>query len=132
MSTTGALGGHRPHLPRSGMNDPEAVGRLHSLDISTGVDGPGTRFVAFLAGCPLRCLYCQNPDTWHMRDGTATTAAAVLRQVDRRARSSRAGLPSRDRGPLPLARVRRPPPDPAVMSSWRTCCPRRLALAPAS
>ena len=33
-------------------------GRLHSWDISTGVDGPGTRFVAFLAGCPLRCLYC--------------------------------------------------------------------------
>jgi pyruvate formate lyase activating enzyme len=59
-----------------------AEGRLHSWDVSTGVDGPGTRFVAFLAGCPLRCLYCQNPDTWHMRDGTATTAGAVLRQVE--------------------------------------------------
>ncbi|MET7401965.1 pyruvate formate-lyase-activating protein [Dactylosporangium sp. NPDC005572] len=57
-------------------------GRLHSWDISTGVDGPGTRFVAFLAGCPLRCLYCQNPDTWHMRDGTGTTAGAVLRQAE--------------------------------------------------
>ena len=56
-------------------------GRLHSWDLSTGVDGPGTRFVAFLGGCPLRCLYCQNPDTWHMRDATATTAAAVLRQA---------------------------------------------------
>ncbi|GAA3455123.1 pyruvate formate-lyase-activating protein [Dactylosporangium matsuzakiense] len=54
------------------------TGRLHSWDLSTGVDGPGTRFVAFLSGCPLRCLYCQNPDTWHMRDGTATTAADLL------------------------------------------------------
>ncbi|MFF5232986.1 pyruvate formate-lyase-activating protein [Dactylosporangium sp. NPDC000521] len=54
---------------------------MHSWDVSTGVDGPGTRFVAFLAGCPLRCLYCQNPDTWHMRDGTGTTAGDVLDQV---------------------------------------------------
>ncbi|WP_432971491.1 pyruvate formate-lyase-activating protein [Dactylosporangium sp. CA-233914] len=58
-----------------------AAGRLHSWDLSTGVDGPGTRFVAFLAGCPLRCLYCQNPDTWHMRDGSATTAGEVLSTV---------------------------------------------------
>ncbi|GAA0708745.1 pyruvate formate lyase-activating protein [Dactylosporangium roseum] len=53
-------------------------GRLHSWDVSTGVDGPGTRFVAFLAGCPLRCLYCQNPDTWRMRDGTRTTAGVII------------------------------------------------------
>ncbi|MEQ4304692.1 pyruvate formate-lyase-activating protein [Plantactinospora sp. B6F1] len=42
---------------------------VHSWDASTGVDGPGTRFVVFLAGCPLRCLYCQNPDTWRIRPG---------------------------------------------------------------
>ena len=53
-------------------------GRLHSWDISTGVDGPGTRFVTFVAGCPLRCQYCHNPDTWRQRDGTETTAANVL------------------------------------------------------
>lgn len=53
-------------------------GRLHSWDISTGVDGPGTRFVAFLSGCHLRCLYCQNPDTWRIRDGQDTTAGAVI------------------------------------------------------
>jgi pyruvate formate lyase activating enzyme len=58
-------------------------GRLHSWDLSVGVDGPGTRFVAFTAGCPLRCLYCANPDTWRMRDGTATTAGAVLADVAR-------------------------------------------------
>jgi pyruvate formate lyase activating enzyme len=61
-------------------------GRLHSFDLSTGVDGPGTRFVAFLAGCPLRCLYCHNPDTWRRRDGTPTTAGTVL---DRAARYRR-------------------------------------------
>jgi pyruvate formate lyase activating enzyme len=47
-------------------------GRLHSWDLSTGVDGPGTRLVFFLSGCPLRCLYCQNPDTW-ARPGLETS-----------------------------------------------------------
>lgn len=58
-------------------------GRLHSWDLSIGVDGPGTRFVAFTAGCPLRCLYCANPDTWRMRSGTSTTADTVLADVAR-------------------------------------------------
>jgi pyruvate formate lyase activating enzyme len=39
------------------------TGSVHSWDLSTGVDGPGTRFVAFLADCPLDCPYCHNPDT---------------------------------------------------------------------
>jgi pyruvate formate lyase activating enzyme len=45
------------------------TGSVHSWDISTGVDGPGTRLVVFLSGCPLRCAYCQNPDTWLRQDG---------------------------------------------------------------
>lgn len=49
-------------------------GWVHSWDLSTGVDGPGTRLVLFLSGCPLRCLYCQNPDTWCKQDGTLTPA----------------------------------------------------------
>jgi pyruvate formate lyase activating enzyme len=56
-------------------------GRIHSWDLSTGVDGPGTRFVLFVAGCPLRCLYCANPDTWHMRDGEETTADEVMARI---------------------------------------------------
>lgn len=42
---------------------------VHSWELVTAVDGPGTRMTMFLAGCPLRCLYCHNPDTLKMRDG---------------------------------------------------------------
>jgi pyruvate formate lyase activating enzyme len=59
------------------------TGWVHSWDLSTGVDGPGTRFVVFLSGCPLRCLYCHNPDTWCKRDGTETELeelAALMRR----------------------------------------------------
>lgn len=60
-----------------------ATGSLHSFDVSTGVDGPGTRFVAFLAGCPLRCLYCHSPDTWYRRSGRPVTADELLVEVRR-------------------------------------------------
>ncbi|GIH21114.1 pyruvate formate-lyase-activating protein [Rugosimonospora africana] len=58
-------------------------GRFHSYDLSVGVDGPGTRFVAFLAGCPLRCLYCHSPDTWNLRNGKLSSVDDVMTEVDK-------------------------------------------------
>jgi len=62
------------------------LGRVHSWDVSTGVDGPGTRMVVFLAGCPLRCLYCHNPDTWRMRGGRLRGVAEMERRMRRYSR----------------------------------------------
>jgi pyruvate formate lyase activating enzyme len=57
------------------------TGSIHSWDISTGTDGPGTRFVVFTNGCPLRCLYCQNPETWRMRDGHRTSVDDLMTEI---------------------------------------------------
>jgi len=59
------------------------IGSLHSWDVSTGVDGPGTRFVAFLAGCPLRCQFCHSPDTWYRRSGHPVSADDLVREIQR-------------------------------------------------
>nr|WP_055509265.1 pyruvate formate-lyase-activating protein [Nonomuraea pusilla] len=56
-------------------------GVISSWDLSIGVDGPGTRFVVFTGGCPLRCLYCQNPETWRMRDGRRVTVDEVMAEA---------------------------------------------------
>lgn len=59
------------------------LGSVHSWELVTAVDGPGTRLTVFLAGCPLRCLYCHNPDTMQMRRGTDVTADEILARVKR-------------------------------------------------
>ncbi len=59
------------------------IGSVHSWELVTAVDGPGTRMTTFFAGCPLRCLYCHNPDTMKMREGTAVTAQALMKKIKR-------------------------------------------------
>lgn len=56
---------------------------VHSWELVTAVDGPGTRMTMFLAGCPLRCLYCHNPDTLKMRDGHPIMLADAIDRVMR-------------------------------------------------
>lgn len=68
---------------RESLRAPGQSGSVHSWELVTAVDGPGTRLTYFLAGCPLRCLYCQNPDTWQMRRGTRTTVEEVAKRVSR-------------------------------------------------
>ena len=58
-------------------------GRIHSLESFGTVDGPGTRFVVFTQGCPMRCAYCHNPDTWDVNGGNLMDASHIIEQYEK-------------------------------------------------
>ena len=71
-------------LDRLEVSDPLAVrGRVHSVETFGTVDGPGTRFVVFCQGCPMRCAYCHNPDTWEFGAGDERSVGQLLEAFER-------------------------------------------------
>ena len=61
------------------------LGYVHSTETFGTVDGPGIRYVVFMQGCPMRCIYCHNPDTWQIGVGTTKSADEILNEYRKNA-----------------------------------------------
>ncbi len=57
-------------------------GYIHSIETLGALDGPGLRVVVFFQGCPMRCKYCQNPDTWALKDGILTDTNTLIKKIE--------------------------------------------------
>jgi pyruvate formate lyase activating enzyme len=75
--------GRSPDAPDESVFDGTegTYGWLHSYETGSTVDGPGVRIMLFMSGCLLRCLYCHNPDTWHLKDGTKIELSHAIRRL---------------------------------------------------
>ena len=61
----------------------ELKGRIHSFDSFGTVDGPGIRFIVFMQGCPLKCKFCHNRDTWDFNKGEEYTVEEIVKRLKR-------------------------------------------------
>ena len=60
----------------------EIFGNLHSIESCGTVDGPGIRFIVFTQGCPMRCQYCHNPDTWDFKENHKVSVDEIVKQYE--------------------------------------------------
>lgn len=60
----------------------QTLGKIHSIETCGTVDGPGIRFVVFMQGCPMRCLYCHNPDSWEYETNNLMSVDEILMQYE--------------------------------------------------
>lgn len=67
-------------------------GNIHSIETMGTVDGPGIRFVIFMQGCPMRCLYCHNPDSWSVKENRIMSVDEILNQYDKVKEFTRGGI----------------------------------------
>ena len=66
-------------------------GFIHSIETFGSVDGPGIRYVVFMQGCPMRCLYCHNPDTWTIGKGREVTPEELIKEYEKNKMFYRSG-----------------------------------------